>query len=197
MDPKHSPLINLFPSYGSPKQLGFDDFPAYVRGFIETVKPDVLSFDHYPLREPQAGTTDWFGDLAVVRSESRKAGIPFWICLQSEGIRGGLRIPSRAEILWQASTVLAYGARGVVWFTYWTPSPGWAGKIDRPLGCTLVHFHNQHTTNAGTLHRLQIRRDPRSCDVSVQPEPIYPWTRRRWWLAKALLKTVGGLEHAG
>jgi len=59
----------------------------------------------------------------VIRDESQRAGIPFWICLQSEGIEGALRIPNRAEIFWQANTALAYGARGVLWFTYWTPSP--------------------------------------------------------------------------
>jgi len=121
-DPKHPPLINLFPSYGSPTQLGFENFRAYVRSFVDTVKPEVLSYDHYPLWTPQAGKTDWFGDLAVIRDESRKAEIPFWICLQSEGLDEALRVPNRAEILWQVSTALAYGARGVVWFTYWTPS---------------------------------------------------------------------------
>jgi len=115
-------LINLFPSYGSPAQLGFDDFRAYVHSFVKTVNPVVLSYDHYPLWNPSAGRTNWFGDLTVMRDESRKAGIPFWVCLQSEGLDQALRVPNRAEILWQASTALAYGARGVVWFTYWTPS---------------------------------------------------------------------------
>ncbi len=122
-DPEHPPLINLFPSYATAEQLGLDDYRAYVHSFIETVEPAVLCYDHYPLREPQAGKTDWFGDLALMRNESHQAGIPFWICLQSEGIDRALRVPKRAEILWQASTALAYGARGVVWFTYWTPSP--------------------------------------------------------------------------
>ncbi len=122
-DPKHPPLINLFPSYASKKQLGCEGFAEYVRSFITTVKPAILSYDHYPLREPNAGETDWHGDLTVIRNESRTAGIPFWICLQSEGIQGGLRIPTRPEIFWQAGTALAYGTRGVIWFTYWTPSP--------------------------------------------------------------------------
>lgn len=122
-DPEHPPLINLFPSYASQEQLGCDGFAEYVRSFITTVKPAVLSYDHYPLREPNAGETDWHGDLNVIRNESRRAGIPFWICLQSEGIEGGLRVPTRPEIFWQANTALAYGARAVVWFTYWTPSP--------------------------------------------------------------------------
>jgi hypothetical protein len=122
-EPNHPPLINLFPSYASREQLGFDDFPSYVRTFIETTKPSVLCYDHYPLREARLHQSDWYGDLQLIREESRKARIPFWICLQSEGIEGALRIPKREEVFWQASTVLAYGARAVVWFTYWTPTP--------------------------------------------------------------------------
>ncbi len=140
-DPKHPPLINLFPSYASEEQLGSDRFAEYVRSFITTVKPAILSYDHYPLREPNAAETDWHGDLNVIRNESRKAGIPFWICLQSEGIEGGLRVPTRPEIFWQAGTALAHGARGIVWFTYWTPSPTQEIPRDEQDGPYLLEKH--------------------------------------------------------
>ncbi len=119
-DPIHPPLINLFPSYGSPAQLGFADFREYVHNFIEIVQPAVLSYDHYSLRENNS-ESGWHKDLEIVRDEARKANIPFWIFIQSEGIKNYLRVPNRAEILWQANTALAYGARGILWFCYWTP----------------------------------------------------------------------------
>ncbi len=122
-DPAHLVLINLFPGYGSPNQLGFEDFRAYVHRFIQTVKPQILSYDHYPFLISGLDDTGWYDDLNVIRNESRLANIPFWICLQSEGIKDYLRIPNRSEVFWQVSTVLAYGARGVTWFTYWTPPP--------------------------------------------------------------------------
>ena len=122
-DPGHEPFINLFPSYGSPTQLGFADFRAYVRHYLETVKPRVLSYDFYPLRERATVDADWFSDLAITREEARRVGIPLWVFMQSEGIKGNLRVPNRAEVFWQASTALAYGARGIGWFTYWTPAP--------------------------------------------------------------------------
>jgi hypothetical protein len=120
-DPRHEPFINLFPSYAGPERLGNVDFRSHVREFIQTVKPGVLSYDHYALREPDTWYELWFDDLDVVRGETRRANIPFWIFIQSEGIRKALRVPTRAEILWQANTALAYGARGLGWFTYWTP----------------------------------------------------------------------------
>ncbi len=124
LDPVHEPIINLFPGYGSPAQFGVPDFRGYIREFLEQVQPAFLSYDHYPFREPQLGdTTDWYGDLKIVSEEAHRADTPFWIIIQSEGIHDYLRVPSRAEIFWQANTSLAYGAQGIMWFTYWTPQP--------------------------------------------------------------------------
>jgi len=122
-DPAHEPLINLFPSYGSPVQLGFDDYRDYITTFIETVKPGLLSYDNYALREGVSWYDSWYSDLTIVREETKKVNIPFMIFIQSEGIKGGLRVPNRAEILWQINTALAYGVRGFGWFCYWTPQP--------------------------------------------------------------------------
>ena len=44
--------INLFPNYAAPEQLRATNYNEYLRRFIETVKPDVLSMDHYPLMSP-------------------------------------------------------------------------------------------------------------------------------------------------
>jgi hypothetical protein len=120
-DPRHEPVINLLPSYGSPVQLGIDDFRAYIASFIATVKPGLLSYDNYALREGLTWYEPWYNDLAVVREETKKSGIPFIVFIQSEGISHGLRVPNRAEILWQVNTSLAYGAHGFGWFCYWTP----------------------------------------------------------------------------
>jgi hypothetical protein len=122
-DPAHQPLINLFPSYASPVQLGFDNYRSYITSYIKTVKPGLLSYDNYALREGATLYSTWYSDLTMVREETRKANIPFMVFVQSEGIKGGLRVPDRAEILWQINTALAYGARGFGWFCYWTPQP--------------------------------------------------------------------------
>jgi hypothetical protein len=120
-DPKHPPLINLLPSYGSPIQLGAPNFRAYVSDYIKIVKPYVVCYDYYPFREGATLFDGWHNDLKIVREESRNANIPFWVFVQSEGIKGGLKVPTREEIFWQANTALAYGARGILWFCYWTP----------------------------------------------------------------------------
>ncbi len=123
VDPYHEPLINLLPSYASPFQLASDDYRTHISSFIDIVKPKLLSYDFYALREGFTRYEAWFNDLSIVREETRKADIPFIIFIQSQAIDKGLRVPNRADILWQINTSLAYGTRGVGWFSYWTPLP--------------------------------------------------------------------------
>jgi hypothetical protein len=33
------------------------------------------------------------------------------------------RLPTEAELLWQINVGLAYGSKGIQYFTYWTPEP--------------------------------------------------------------------------
>ncbi len=122
-DPKHEPLINIFPSFANNEQLGIDGFRKYVQAYINIVKPTFLSYDYYPFKEELTRKDGWFNDLKIVREESKNAKIPFMLFIQSEGIKNYLRVPNRAEILWQVNTALAYGARGYGWFSCWTPAP--------------------------------------------------------------------------
>ncbi len=120
-DHEHEPFINLFPSYASPAQLGTANFQDYVHSCLEIVRPRLLAYDFYPLREKVTVAAKWFSDLTIVREETRSAEIPFWVFVQSQGLKDYLRVPNRAEVFWQANTALAYGARGICWFSYWTP----------------------------------------------------------------------------
>ena len=119
-DKKHFGFINLFPGYACAAALGSPNFKEHVKSYVDIVKPSVLCYDHYSLRVDKSDS-GWYDDLEIIREESRRAKIPFWIYVLSEGIEKYLRVPTRAEILWQANSALAYGARGILWFCYWTP----------------------------------------------------------------------------
>jgi len=140
-DPYHEPLINLFPNYGTIHQFGVADYRTYITSFIETVKPGLLAYDSYPLRNGITIYDDWYSNLEVVREEAKKANIPFLVFIQSEGIKEGLRVPNRAEILWQVNTVLAYGAQGIGWFCYWTPLPDQGFQREDGAQAPLVESH--------------------------------------------------------
>ncbi len=84
-------------------------------------KPDVLAFDHYPFLYDGSFRNDYYTNLEVIRSQGLKAGVDFWSYMQSVGITGQLRQPTQAEMSYQIYTNLAYGAKGVLYFTYFTP----------------------------------------------------------------------------
>lgn len=118
--PGRLPYINLFPNYATAAQLQAPSYGAYLQAFRTQVQPPLLSFDHYPLLADGSVGNGYFSNWAEIRHAALAAGIPAWIFLQAIGFVGHRR-PSAAEILWQANVALAFGAKGMMYFTYWTP----------------------------------------------------------------------------
>ncbi|MFC5405477.1 beta-galactosidase [Cohnella soli] len=117
--------INLYPTYASFQQLGAT-YPEYLKQFCDKVPQSILSYDHYPLKiSTQADeaviTADYFNNLRLVRSKALEIGLPFWVFIQTLAIASSLRDPNAEEMLWQVNMSLAYGAKGLQYFTYWTP----------------------------------------------------------------------------
>ena len=121
------PYINVWPSYASAGALGAMDYRTYLERYFDRINPPLLSFDHYPLLAGTKITGSYFYNWAVIRNFALRFGVPSMVFIQSVGFNGsevGLanrRRPSRQEILWQANVSLAYGAKGIKYFTYWTP----------------------------------------------------------------------------
>ncbi|MBL9174315.1 MAG: hypothetical protein JNL10_12325 [Verrucomicrobiales bacterium] len=146
--------VNLFPNYASPEQLGSPSYPAYVARFVDTVKPEVLSMDHYPLMRPDADRRDAYCEnLEVFRLESLKAGIPFWNYFQSMPFADHLD-PTEAQVRWQIFTSLAYGAKGVLYFCYWTPGRGNGGTGEFPKGGALLTAEGRRTRHYDEARRI-------------------------------------------
>lgn len=146
--------VNLFPNYASPEQLGSPSYHAYVARFVDTVRPDVLSMDHYPLMRPNADRRDAYCDnLEVLRGESLKAGIPFWNYFHAMPFADRID-PTEAQMRWQIFTSLAYGAKGVLYFCYWTPGKGNAGTGEFPKGGALLTAEGRKTRHYDEARRI-------------------------------------------
>jgi hypothetical protein len=121
-DPKHPGYINLFPTYAAPgSQLGTGTYVEYVERFVNTVKPFVISFDHYPFIST-GDRPDFFENLAVIRNAAIKHDLGFWnivLCTQHYDYRH----LTEGELRFQAMQTLAYGGKGLLWYTYWYPGP--------------------------------------------------------------------------
>jgi hypothetical protein len=120
-------FINLLPTYASVAQLGAPTYEEYVKQYLDVVKPEVLCFDHYPFTS-SGERADYLENLEIIRRQALSARIPFWLFIQSEGIEGAYRSPTETELRIQVFTALAYGARGILYFTYWTPESGGGEK---------------------------------------------------------------------
>ncbi len=142
-DPAHLAYVNLFPTYASEAQLQVSADPAerarvgypqdfgaaaddqtvlryrkHLRQFLETVHPDLISYDHYHFLKNRDGT-QYFLNLALIRRAALETGKPFLNIIQacdspSEGWRG----PGESEVRWLTYTSLAYGAQGISHFRY-------------------------------------------------------------------------------
>ena len=149
-DPAHLAYINLFPTYANEQQLGVsadaaerarvgyplnfagvgtDDqtvlrYREHLKQFVETVKPELLSYDHYHFLKPdKAGKPvdgqQYFLNLALIRMAAQEANKPFLNTIQAGVNLDSWRLPSPSEMRWLVFTTMAYGGRGISYFTYW------------------------------------------------------------------------------
>jgi hypothetical protein len=106
------PFINMLPDTSG---------GTFYSDALAAMKPLQLSFDRYPFL---ASGLDlgYFQNWAEVRSAALAAGVPAWAYIQSVGFAGTV-VPNAADLLWQINVSLAYGCKGIQYFTYWTPDP--------------------------------------------------------------------------
>lgn len=116
-DPEHPAYINLFPNYANAQQLGTASYEEYVREFIKQVQPFVLSWDHYNLTTDGDGN-NFYPNLMVMNKLSKEFNIPFWQIVQVVQF-GNTRNLTEDELRYEAMQTLAYGGKGLLWFTYW------------------------------------------------------------------------------
>ena len=120
--PGRWPYVNLFPYRVSPERLGASSYEAYVRMLVDVVKQPFLSYDNYSLVGGEM--LDYFyTNLEIIRRLSLESGKPFWNCVLANAHFNYME-PSDATFHLQAYATMAYGGRGIQYFTYFTPPIG-------------------------------------------------------------------------
>jgi hypothetical protein len=116
------PYVNLFPARVSADRLGTSDYGSYVRMLVQTIHQPFLSYDNYSLVGGEM--LDYFyTNLDVVRRSSIETKTPFWNCILANAHFNYME-PSDATFNLQVYASLAYGARGIQYFTYTSPALG-------------------------------------------------------------------------
>jgi hypothetical protein len=131
---KHAPgklaYINLYPDYatlGAPdlSQLGTASYSDYLERFVRDVNPQLISYDNYrvaasqDLKDPGVAAS-YYNNLLAIRALAMQHNLPFWNIVSSNQLRPNMPVPSPANLLFQAYTTLAAGARGLTWYTYYS-----------------------------------------------------------------------------
>lgn len=121
-DPAHMPYINLFPTYATNQQLGTkgETVPAYnqyLKEFVDTVKPSLLSWDNYQFMKGH-DENQYFLNLSLIRKKSLETGIPFLNIVQAASWAPSVRVPVPDEIRYLVYTTAAYGAQGISYYVY-------------------------------------------------------------------------------
>jgi hypothetical protein len=132
VDPAHWSYVNLLPTYANATQLGCETYPEHVRRFLLEFRPDVLSFDHYSILEGDRLRGSYFQNLEWIRQASLEFETPFWAFALTCPHKP-YPMPTLGHIRFQSWSNFAYGAKGLQYFTYWTPKPGTWDFHDAPI----------------------------------------------------------------
>lgn len=175
--PDKETIINLFPNYATPQQLGSTDYMSHLEAYANVVKPDFISYDHYHFRgrkvseqavteglsererliqinavAPRKAGGGFFENIEDVRKVAKKYDLEaMLIVLLTE--HGNYRNLTRAELFWEVNMCLAYGMRRISYFTYWVPSDNdeywrWDNAMCNTKGEKLPHYYDAQVINA-------------------------------------------------
>jgi hypothetical protein len=116
------PLVCLLPNFAVEAQLGTPSYREHVSQYLETVRPPLFLFDHYATLA-DGERPEFYENLEIVRDECQARHVPWAMALNTvEHMH--YREQSEGDLRWQAFSAIAYGAVGLVYYTYWTPPPG-------------------------------------------------------------------------
>ncbi|HBG28004.1 MAG: hypothetical protein A2Y10_17405 [Planctomycetes bacterium GWF2_41_51] len=126
LTPDIQPIINHHPWYPvSPyyHYKNFDEFTEDVHSVIIKNGAEIISYDCYAQLDygsPQEGINLFFDSLYNYSNYAKKHNCDFWtIILATPHIL--YDVPSEDSIRWQFNCALAYGAKGIFYYTFYTP----------------------------------------------------------------------------
>lgn len=148
-DPAHLAYINLFPTYANNAQLGTEGdlvtaYREHLRLYMEIVKRDLVSYDHYQFRANGDGD-QYFLNLAMIRETALRAGVPFLNIVQACSWTPSMRVPNGDELRYLVNTSLAYGAQGISYYVYCWPNH--VGGMAAPDGTPTPLYHAAKVLN--------------------------------------------------
>jgi hypothetical protein len=121
------PYINMLPNYGQyPQQYGAPDYETYLNEYMRICQPPFLSVDVYALNEKtELDENSMYTNLSAMRKTALNNNIPFWNIVTGGHLSYNSPYPSPEMYSIQIYSTLAYGGRGIGYFTYYEYSWPW------------------------------------------------------------------------
>ncbi len=130
--------VNLLPVLPGYSGANYEEYKDYLRKAVDEMKLEYISFDSYPFRYPEyimryipevkSGISPGiFNHLLMVREIALEKEVPFWAFVQMGGNwteevdNVNVRRPRPTEVLWEVNLFLAFGAKGIQYFTMHNP----------------------------------------------------------------------------
>ena len=129
------PYVNMFPNFAL-AATGCSRYEDYVDKWIDRANPVMYSYDDYPLLDYDPAKSGYetemagyYHNLDLLRVKTLEQGIPFWSFIATLSITRSTtsnepdgRAPSREDVRWTVFSNLAFGVKGIQYFTYYTSS---------------------------------------------------------------------------
>lgn len=129
------PYINLLPMYANAAQLKYgagaaaieyydsdpDLFKKYCDSFCEKFNVNYICTDIYPLNwlnGKRVTYSEYIESINIIARSAREHNKEFWCCLQTFAWTPSKRTPTEAEFRWQAYSLLSFGCKGLLCWTY-------------------------------------------------------------------------------
>lgn len=160
------PVLTVLPGHASKRDDGsrFDPASAcnfkgsycdYIRKIVSDAKPSAILSTLYPIFEDGSYRSDYYQQLAEVRDITRAANIGMFgfilVTPHFDGWSGkNYRQPNRADIYWQAYSLLAYNAKGLAFYHYRT-APKELGMNPLRYGEGIVSAQSSTPTNVYSI----------------------------------------------
>ena len=142
-------FVNVFPGWAGNALGGSFDF--YISNYMQTVQPEVLCFDHYPLMKDSYDNTvvrdTFFSDMDICSHYAKQSGVDFWFTLLAAGHLDYVN-PTEEEFRWQMAVGQAYGARGLVHYVYASHDSDYTCPIDWKSQAPTELYENMAAANA-------------------------------------------------
>ncbi len=165
-------------------------YQEYLDMYVQIVKPAFISYDNYSIMDDGSLRETFYPNLEDVRAAALRHNLPFWNIILGNA-HFNYAVPTDASLRLQVFASMAYGARGITYFTYFTPTIG-----NYQMAAIDQFGHKTPTYDMARRVNLQIHRLAKTYaklkSVNVFHYPIVPQGSQGIDSSKYLAKVGSG-----